>query len=47
MAVKSDRSSSLADVVAADYAIAHLDADLRWLQTTLLRVADLYREVNA
>ena len=46
-AVKAARDSSLADVVAADYAIAHLDADLRWLQTTLLRVADLYREVNA
>jgi DNA-binding PadR family transcriptional regulator len=45
-AVKTDRSSSVADVVAADYAIAHLDADLRWLQTTLLRVAELHREVN-
>jgi len=46
-AVKTDRDSSVGDVVAADYAIAHLDADLRWLQTTLLRVADLHREVNA
>jgi DNA-binding PadR family transcriptional regulator len=46
-AVKTARDSSVGDVVAADYAIAHLDADLRWLQTTLLRVADLHREVNA
>ena len=35
------------DIVAADFAIAHLDADLRWLQTTLLRVAELHKEVNA
>jgi DNA-binding PadR family transcriptional regulator len=46
-AIKTSRDSSAGDVVAADYAIAHLDADLSWLQTTLLRVADLHREVNA
>ncbi|AGZ38537.1 PadR family transcriptional regulator [Actinoplanes friuliensis] len=46
-AVKTATDSSAGDVVAADYAIAHLDADLRWLQTTLLRVADLHREVIA
>ena len=46
-AVKADKAAAVGDVVAADYAIAHLDADLRWLQTTLLRVADLHREVNA
>jgi hypothetical protein len=34
-------------VIAADYGIAHLDADLRWLATTLDRVADLHREVTA
>ncbi|MEV4638003.1 PadR family transcriptional regulator [Actinoplanes sp. NPDC049548] len=45
-AVKTAPASTVGDVVAADYAIAHLDADLRWLQTTLLRVADLHREVN-
>jgi DNA-binding PadR family transcriptional regulator len=45
-AVKSAPGARVADVVAADYAIAHLDADLRWLQTTLLRVADLDREVH-
>ena len=35
------------DVVAADFAIAHLDADLRWLHTTLDRVADWHREVHS
>ncbi|WP_091279673.1 PadR family transcriptional regulator [Micromonospora haikouensis] len=46
-AVKTDPSASLDDVVAADYAIAHLDADLRWLHTTLERVADWHREVHS
>lgn len=45
-AVKTARDSTAGDVVAADYAIAHLDADLRWLQATLLRIADLHREVT-
>lgn len=38
-AVKTDPATSLGEVIAADFAIAHLDADLRWLQTTLDRVA--------
>lgn len=46
-AVKTDPASGVGDVVAADYAIAHLDADLRWLRTTLQRVVELNREVNA
>jgi DNA-binding PadR family transcriptional regulator len=46
-AVKTDPAASLGDVVAADYAIVHLDADLRWVQNTLERVADLHREVHA
>lgn len=45
-AVKTDPKSVLSDVIAADFAIAHLDADLRWLQTTLDRVADWHREVH-
>lgn len=40
-AVKTSPGVGLGDVIAADYAIAHLDADLRWLQTTLDRVAAL------
>lgn len=46
-AAKNAPDASVGDIVAADFAIAHLDADLRWLQTTLHRVADLYREVHA
>jgi DNA-binding PadR family transcriptional regulator len=46
-AVKAQPGSAVGDVIAADYAIAHLDADLRWLQTTLQRVAELDREVHA
>ena len=37
---------AVGDVVAADYAIAHLDADLRWLETTLGRVRALDAEVR-
>jgi DNA-binding PadR family transcriptional regulator len=37
---------SVGDVIAADYAIAHLDADLRWLETTLGRVRALNAEVR-
>jgi DNA-binding PadR family transcriptional regulator len=37
-ALKTSPEAGLGDVLAADYAIAHLDADLRWLQTTLDRV---------
>jgi hypothetical protein len=46
-AAKADPAASVGDVVAADFAIAHLDADLVWLQTTLHRVADLHQEVHA
>jgi DNA-binding PadR family transcriptional regulator len=46
-AAKTKPGVSVGDVVAADYAIGHLDADLRWLQTTLARVADLHKEVTA
>lgn len=35
---KTDPGASLAEVIAADFAITHLDADLRWLATTLARV---------
>ena len=44
---KSEPGASVGDVVAADYAIGHLEADLRWLQTTLTRVADLQKEVTS
>jgi DNA-binding PadR family transcriptional regulator len=40
-ALKTDPASSLADVLAADYALAHLDADLRWMDSARNRLADL------
>ncbi|MFI5835202.1 PadR family transcriptional regulator [Micromonospora sp. NPDC051300] len=46
-AVKTAPGARLDEVVAADFAIAHLDADLRWLHTTLDRVADWHREVHS
>ncbi|MGR6316650.1 PadR family transcriptional regulator [Micromonospora soli] len=46
-AVKSAPTASLDEVIAADFAIAHLDADLQWLHTTLERVADWHREVHS
>lgn len=36
--------ASLGDVVAADYAVGHLDADLHWLETTLAGLAELHAE---
>ncbi|WP_328464295.1 PadR family transcriptional regulator [Actinoplanes sp. NBC_00393] len=45
--IKTTPGATVGDVIAADYAIGHLDADLRWLQTTLARVADLQKEVTA
>jgi DNA-binding PadR family transcriptional regulator len=44
---KAAPGATVGDVVAADYALGHLDADLRWLQTTLARVAELQEEVTA
>jgi len=44
--IKTDPSVRLADVVATDFAIGHLDADLRWIEATLRRVTDLRREVH-
>jgi hypothetical protein len=45
-AIKTAPDARLSEVLAADYAIAHLDADLRWIQTTVSRVAELRREVH-
>jgi DNA-binding PadR family transcriptional regulator len=44
--VKTTPGARLSEVLAADYAIAHLDADLHWMQTTVRRVAELRREVH-
>jgi DNA-binding PadR family transcriptional regulator len=45
-AIKTAPDARLSEVLAADYAIAHLDADLRWIQTTVSRVAELRLEVH-
>lgn len=45
-AVKTAPGTAIAEVLAADLAIAYLDADLRWMQTATERVADLRLEVH-
>jgi DNA-binding PadR family transcriptional regulator len=45
-AIKTDPTAPITEVIAADYGIVHLDADLQWLHTTMDRVADLHREVT-
>jgi DNA-binding PadR family transcriptional regulator len=44
--IKIDGGAAVGDVIAHDYAIAHLDADLRWLEATSARVAALHQEVR-
>ncbi|MGY4908689.1 helix-turn-helix transcriptional regulator [Micromonospora aurantiaca (nom. illeg.)] len=46
-ALKTAPGARLDEVIAADFAIAHLDADLRWLHNTLDRVVDWHREVHS
>ena len=45
-AVKTAEDASVGEVLAADYALAHLDADLRWIDLTLSRMSALRREVQ-
>ncbi|MFD3560083.1 PadR family transcriptional regulator [Streptomyces sp. NPDC058686] len=46
-AVKTDPAADLTTVLSADYALAHLDADLRWMNTTAARLTTLTAEVTA
>lgn len=46
-AVKTAPGADLPDVVAADFALAHLDADLRWIRTTTERLAELRARIRA
>ncbi|MEV0010638.1 PadR family transcriptional regulator [Streptomyces sp. NPDC051840] len=46
-AVKTAPGTDLSTVLSADYALAHLDADLRWMTTTSARIDTLTAEVNA
>ncbi len=45
--VKTDPSASVSDVLAADFAIAHLDADIRWMEAARTRIADLATEATS
>jgi hypothetical protein len=46
-AVKTGPGADLTTVLSADYALAHLDADLRWMNTTAARLSTLTAEVTA
>ncbi|MFF8989813.1 PadR family transcriptional regulator [Streptomyces sp. NPDC014983] len=45
-AVKTNPGADLATVLSADYALNHLDADLRWMHTTAARLTTLTAEVD-
>lgn len=45
--VKTDPDAPLTRVLASDYALNHLDADLRWIDTALARVTALAEETSA
>ncbi|MGW0733593.1 PadR family transcriptional regulator [Streptomyces sp. NPDC002851] len=45
-AVKTAPGTDLATVLSADYALNHLDADLRWMNTTAGRLASLTEEIT-
>ncbi|MBM7439729.1 PadR family transcriptional regulator [Streptomyces sp. HB132] len=46
-ALKTTPGADLSTVLSADYALAHLDADVRWMTTTTARIDNLTAEVNA
>ncbi|MBP0457011.1 PadR family transcriptional regulator [Streptomyces montanisoli] len=46
-AVKSAKDADLTTVLSADYALTHLNADLRWMTTTADRLATLTAEVES
>ncbi|MEU1211939.1 PadR family transcriptional regulator [Streptomyces sp. NPDC005790] len=46
-AVKTAPDADLSTVLSADYALVHLDADVRWMTTTTARIDTLTAEVNA
>lgn len=41
------RSGPLIDALLADHGLFHLEADLRWIDTTVARLDDLKKEVSA
>ncbi|MEV2243266.1 PadR family transcriptional regulator [Streptomyces sp. NPDC049970] len=46
-ALKAAPGADLSTVLSADYALVHLDADLRWMTTTTARIDTLTAEVHA
>ncbi|GEC07279.1 PadR family transcriptional regulator [Streptomyces spinoverrucosus] len=46
-AVKTGPGADLTTVLSADYALNHLDADLRWMTTTAARLTTLTAEVDS
>lgn len=46
-AVKTATGADFATVLSADYALNHLDADLRWMTTTAARLTTLTAEVDS
>jgi hypothetical protein len=40
------RSGDLTDVLLADYALFHLEADLRWIDVTSARLGQLAEEIS-
>ena len=46
-AVKTAPGARLSDVLAADWALSHLDADLRWVDSTAQRLDALTTEVRS
>ncbi|MEV0734577.1 PadR family transcriptional regulator [Streptomyces sp. NPDC050549] len=45
-ALKTAKGADLATALSADYALNHLDADLRWMATTAARLTTLTAEVD-
>ncbi|MFF5262926.1 PadR family transcriptional regulator [Actinomadura viridis] len=43
---KTAAGVSAAEVLAADHTLLHLDADLRWMETAVRRLADLTEEIS-
>ncbi len=44
---KNSPGLGVGDMLAADYALHHLDADLRWIETARQRIAELTQELHA
>ena len=44
---KNFAGASVGELLAADYALHHLDADLRWMETARQRIDELTREIRA